>query len=81
MENAENVGNVRIGLGANITTERGENIGKQWKTSKRLELELVQTLQWKAAENVGKVGIGTGGNMVHDRLPEHRKSWINFCGA
>ena len=50
-ETVGNVGNVGIGLGANITTERAENVGKCRKTT----------------ENVGNVGIGTGGNMVHDR--------------
>ena len=48
---SENVGNIGIGLGANITTERTENVRKCRKTT----------------ENVGNVGIGTGGNMVHDR--------------
>ena len=74
-ETTENIGNAGIGLGANITTERG---GKCWKTMENIGNVGIGTgtnitmerggKHQKTTENIGKVGIGTGGNMVHDRL-------------
>ena len=64
----ENIGNVRIGLGANITTERGgkhrktmENIGKvRIGTGANITMKRGGKRR-KTTENIGKVGIGTGG--------------------
>ena len=63
----ENIGNVGIGLGANITRKGAENVRNVGiGTGANITTERGRKHR-KTTENIGKVGIGTGGNMVHDK--------------